>query len=212
MDYTTTSPPSPSCIKRFFVLDKSGSMDSIAKDTIGGYNAFVNDQKEFGGTMSLMLFDNTIETLYEDVDINQIERLTHKSYVPRGTTALYDAIGTCIKKIENFEYTSDVTIKVIILTDGEDNSSKKYSSHQIKELITTKTSVGWDFMFLGADQDAVCAAAHLGIDMDNTLAFDSHEIDTAFRCLSAVMSQQAQGRAASIQQYSSQNQSSVNHP
>jgi len=186
-------------IMRFFVLDRSGSMDTIADDTIGGYNSFVRDQKEFGGTMSLIQFDDLINTVYENVEIENVQPLTKDTYIPRGSTALYDAIGYAIKMVEEqTEIHKDAEFTIVILTDGFDNASRNYNSMHIKDLVRIYTRLGWDFMFLGASSESILAAQNIGMDETQTMQFNPREVASAFRCLSSTMSQQAQGRVATL--------------
>jgi len=181
------------------VLDRSGSMERIADDTIGGYNAFVKDQQVFGGTMTLVQFDNKIETLYDNIDIADVKPLDRQTFVPRGTTALYDAIGFTIDMAESYsELHKDTEFKIIIVTDGFDNASTSYTCNHVKDIIRMCTRLGWDFMFLGASKESILAAKDMGLDLTQTLQFDPLEVTSAFKCLSDVMSQQAQGNVATL--------------
>jgi len=194
-------------IKRFFILDRSGSMEIIRDNTIHGFNNFVNEQRQFGGTMSLVIFDQEITSVYSECDINNVPPLDDMTYIPRGTTALYDAIGMTISYVDRMlqhQHTNhdNTIIKFIILTDGFDNSSSRYNMNQIREMIQTYTQLEWDFMFLGSNEEAIFAAKNIGIANQNTMTFNSANIDLAFRSLSLTMSQQAQGIDVSISQYS----------
>ena len=191
-----------STIKRCFILDRSGSMYNIVDDTIGGFNSFIESQKTNGGTMSLYLFDNEFTTVYEDMQITNVVPLTHETFVPRGSTALLDAIGNVIKKLVVSETPKDTLVKIIIMTDGYENSSKKYTSEYIKNSIEKYTKIGWDFMYLGANQDSILEASKLGIQCENTLDFDSETVQDVMRTVSITMTQQLSGNNTSLRQCS----------
>jgi uncharacterized protein YegL len=176
--------------QRIFLLDRSGSMQSCVNDTIGGYNAFIVDQKKLGGSMSLYLFDHEIINVYKDKSIDEVEVLNRDTFVPRGSTALFDAIGETVKTIE---IKDDVMISVIILTDGEENCSKKYSAVQIKELINEFTEKGVTFMYLGANQDAFNEATKIGIDLNNVMNYEVDATQDAFVQLSTCMRARSSG-------------------
>lgn len=163
---------------RIFLLDRSGSMESCRDDTIGGFNAFVNSQKALGGTMTLILFDHEIMTVYENVDIDKVEPLTTETFVPRGSTSLLDALGHVLKMPLEGKQT------VIVLTDGEENSSTKYTELHVKDLIEQKND--WDFVYLGANQDTILNATRLGIR--TSYGFETSRTPELFRALSAAMS------------------------
>ena len=168
-------------MERVFLLDRSGSMESCIDDTIEGFNTFVESQKEFGGTMTLCLFDHEFNTVYEKVPIDQVNPLTRDTYVPRGGTALHDAMGQVLKM-----NLSD-NVMVIILTDGEENSSSKYTAAHVKDLVDTKP---WKFVYLGANQDAVLTAQGLGIQ--TSMGYDTSKTPELFRGLSAAVTRYSQ--------------------
>lgn len=168
-------------MERVFLLDRSGSMESCIDDTIEGFNTFVESQKEFGGTMTLCLFDHEFNTVYEKVPIDQVNPLTRDTYVPRGGTALHDAMGQVLK----MNLSDDVM--VIILTDGEENSSNKYTAAHVKDLVDTKP---WKFVYLGANQDAVLTAQGLGIN--TSMDYDTSKTPELFRALSATVTRYSQ--------------------
>lgn len=196
---TIIAPPQDAKIIRIFLLDRSGSMETIADDTIGGFNAFVKDQKDFGGTLSLYLFDHEILCSYQHTDITKVPLMDNKTFQPRGSTALNDAIGNIIKS-QAIPEDPSITIKFVILTDGMENASTTYTSAHIKDLIDIQTKKGWDFMYLGANQDAFTVAETMGIARQNAMTFDVHNTPEAFRSLSATMSQQARGLGGSLSQ------------
>lgn len=161
-----------------FILDRSGSMETIKKDAIGGFNAYVEDQKKQEGEakMTLILFDNLYEVVYKGKDIKEVEPLNESTYIPRGSTALLDAIG----KTLNEGVTDPNADKhlVVIMTDGEENSSREYTNEAIKkateDLIATQK---WQFIYLGANQDAFSVASRIGINTSNSLSFTTDSLD-----------------------------------
>jgi hypothetical protein len=166
---------------RVFVLDRSGSMDVCRDDTIGGYNTFVDAQKEQGGTMTLVLFDHEIETVYENTPVAEVKPLDRDTFVPRGSTALLDAIGHVLK----MNLPNDTT--VIVLTDGDENSSVKYTADHIKDLIEMREKTdGWSFVYLGANQDTITTAKNLGIR--TSVGFETQNTPELFRALSIGLS------------------------
>jgi len=169
-----------------FILDRSGSMETCRDDTIGGFNAFVSDQKTLGGKLTLVQFDHEINNVYEDTPLGDVAPLTTETFQPRGSTALMDAIGQTIKK-----HAAKTGVVFIIQTDGEENSSHTYTKAHIKDLIEQKTKDGWTFMYLGANQDAFAEAGSMGIAPCATLHYDVTHTPQAFRNLSAAVSQQA---------------------
>jgi hypothetical protein len=171
---------------RVFLLDRSGSMESCWDDTIGGYNALIKEQAAFGGTMTLVQFDHEYIVTYENKPIGEVEPLTRETYTPRGATALLDAIGQAIKESKGGASTT-----FIILTDGMENASKKYTKAHIKDLIFERQKDGWQFLYLGANQDAFAEAGSMGIAPTCTMNYDANRTPDAFRHLSAALSQQA---------------------
>ena len=178
---------------RIFLLDRSGSMQSCWDDTIGGYNALVSEQAAFGGTMTLIQFDHDYQATYEAKPIGEVVPLTRETYQPRGSTALLDAIGRTIK-----EYKGEVAPTVIILTDGQENSSHKYTKEHVKDLIEERQKDGWQFVYLGANQDAFAEAGSMGIAPGCTMNYDTNRTPDAFRQLSAAMSSQASNQTPTL--------------
>jgi Mg-chelatase subunit ChlD len=170
-------------MERIFILDRSGSMASCWDDTIGGYNSFVESQKELGGTITLVQFDHDYTVLYTAKPITEVEPLTRQTFVPRGSTALLDAMGQAIK-----DYKSPTAPTVIVLTDGLENASKTYTKAHIKDLVEQKEKDGWVFMYLGANHDAFGEAESLGIAPGRTLNYDANNTPNAFTQLSAALS------------------------
>lgn len=171
---------------RVFLLDRSGSMETCRDDTIGGFNAFLREQKEEGGTMSLIQFDHEYHVSYPTKPIAEVEPLTTETFVPRGSTALLDAIGRMIK-----DNASLARPTVVILTDGQENASHTYTRAHVKDLIDQKTNDGWTFVYLGANQDAFAEAGSIGISPGATMNYEANRTSDAFRNLSAAMSSQA---------------------
>lgn len=177
-----------------FILDKSGSMAGLETDTIGGYNAMLAKQQAVEGEchITTVLFDNHYELLHDRIDIKAVSPITEKEYQVGGSTALLDAIGRTIHKIVNVQkHTAEEhkaeKVMFIIITDGEENSSREYSAEKIKAQIERqKSKYGWEFIFLGANIDAVQTASNFGIAPDraqNYLA-DSDGVVLSFRVMS----------------------------
>lgn len=177
-------------MNRVFILDRSGSMEVCRDDTIGGFNAFLREQQAEGGTLTLVLFDHEYQVVYENKPITECPPLTEQTFVPRGATALLDAIGRAIK-----ECRAQTTPTVVILTDGYENASRDYTKAHIKDLITERQNKGWTFVYLGANQDAFAEAGSIGIAPATTCNYDVRRTPEAFRALSAAMSSQASNNA-----------------
>lgn len=167
------------------ILDRSGSMSSIINDSIGGYNTFIADQRTVGNAdVTLVLFDHERQTVYRNKDINTVEELTRYNYVPRGSTALLDAIGHTINWVGAELATRPETerpnkVVVCILTDGMENSSLEFTNQQIKDMVQHQTDVyNWGFIFLGANMDAFDVASSLGISRDFTANFAANREGT----------------------------------
>ena len=168
------------------LLDRSGSMHSVKKETISGYNNFLGEQKKLKSKVSISLFqfDDRFQTDYEMVDIGNVKRLNDDTFVPRGLTALLDAIGNTIK-ITNKRYKTlesnnipDKTIFVII-TDGQENNSTKYNRDRIfKKIRKMEEENKWEFVFLGANQDAICEANKYGINAKRAMSYAADAIGT----------------------------------
>lgn len=176
-----------------FILDKSGSMSGLEKDTIGGYNSMLEKQKAIEGEcyITTVLFDNNYELLHDRIDIKAVTPITDKEYMVGGSTALLDAIGRTIHKISNAQkHTADdyraEKVMFVIITDGEENSSREYSAEKIKALIERqKKSYGWEFIFLGANIDAVETAGRFGISADRAQNYyaDSEGVELNFQVM-----------------------------
>lgn len=180
-----------------FIIDKSGSMSGLEKDTIGGFNSLIRNQKKEKGQaiVSLILFDDSIEYLYERVDLEKVEELSEKDYVPCGCTALLDAIGNSINKINNIRKEKsnkeiiDNTL-VVITTDGLENASREYNYKMIKNIINKKKEEKWEFLFLGANIDSEEVASSIGIDKERSVNYNCDEegIKLNYQCINEAVS------------------------
>ena len=162
-----------------FILDRSGSMEGMEDDTIGGFRSMLEKQKEEAGEalVSTLLFDDQCEVLHDRVNLREVKPITREDYVVCGCTALLDAVGGAIRHIGNVhryarpEDVPEHTLFVII-TDGMENASRRYTARQVREMIRLRTEkYGWEFLFLGANIDAVETAGHLGISPDRAVNY-----------------------------------------
>jgi len=169
-----------------FILDRSGSMSGLEKDTIGGFNSMIEKQKNEDGeaVISAVLFDDFSEVIYNRVALDEIRPMTDKDYYVRGCTALLDAIGGAINHIKTVrkampkEERPEKTI-FIITTDGMENASRQYNYTKVKEMIEKRQSKGWEFIFLGANIDAVAEAAKMGIKASRAVEYSNDHEGTA---------------------------------
>ena len=178
-----------------FILDRSGSMSGLESDTIGGFNAMIAKQKKEEGEayVSTILFDNVSEVLHDRINLKEIPKMTSKDYTVRGCTALIDAIGGAIKHIGNihkYARPEDVPAHTmfIITTDGQENASHRFSSDEVKKMIENqKEKYGWEFLFIGANIDAVETAARFGIERNRAVNYnaDSKGTQILYETLSA---------------------------
>ena len=181
-----------------FILDRSGSMDGLEKDTIGGFNSMLKKQKNEEGEaiVTTVLFDNRYELLHDRINIKGISPITENEYYVRGTTALLDAVGKSIKKIENahkhtLECETASKVLFVITTDGMENASKIYNYEKIKRMIEDKKKeFGWEFIFLGANIDAIKAAKSIGISEDRATNYncDSEGTSLNYQVISETVS------------------------
>lgn len=161
-----------------FILDKSGSMEGLESDTIGGFNSILSKQKEDddNGLLTTVLFDNNYEIIHDRLKIKDILPLTNKEYYVGGTTALLDAIGKTIKKIEADQEKKPTPTLVTIITDGQENESREYSYEHVKELIYRKEQHdNWKFVFLGANIDTFDVAEKMGISRGYSQSYISDD-------------------------------------
>ncbi len=186
-----------------FVLDKSGSMYSIRDDTIGGFNQFFQEQRESGDRlgqktkMSLTLFDTRYDVRYVAEDVAGVQALDDESYIPGGNTALYDAIGFSVRALEKLAPEGKVLF--VILTDGHENSSRDWNRKSIFKLIEEKREKnGWEFVFLGADQDAYVAAEAISVGRSSTLSHRRDQSRRAYERLSQATSAWRSGETSEV--------------
>ncbi len=167
-----------------FILDRSGSMSGLEADTIGGLNGLIQKQKQEPGEclVSTVLFDHETVVLHDRVPLDKISPMTEKDYTVRGCTALLDAMGRAIHHIGNvhkYARPEDVPEHTlfVITTDGMENASKRYTAERVKQMVEhQQANYGWEFLFLGANIDAVTTARHFGISEDRAVTYRSdHE-------------------------------------
>ncbi|MCR5688498.1 MAG: VWA domain-containing protein [Lachnospiraceae bacterium] len=170
-----------------FVLDKSGSMSGLEKDTIGGFNSMLDKQRKEDGdvVISTVLFDDRMQVLHDRESLDRIKNLTERDYQVGGCTALLDALGKSIRHINKIQKSlpedeRPAKTMFIITTDGQENSSHEYSYEKIKKMVEKKQEKKqWEFLFLGANMDAISAAADIGIKADRAANFHCDELGTA---------------------------------
>ena len=177
------------------ILDRSGSMSSVKNDTIGGFNQFLADQKALPGeaTITLAQFDDQFEFVYKSRNIKDAPQLTDATFVPRGWTALLDAIGFCVNdtgaRLSNMaENDRPEKVVFLILTDGQENKSREFTKAKINEMIThQRDTYKWQFLFVGANQDAIATGADIGIEAAASMTFSATPAgtQTAFASLSS---------------------------
>ena len=176
------------------ILDRTGSMQSIRDDTIGGFNTFLNQQKAEPGiaTLTLVQFDSQdpYEVVHKFKALDNIPDLTRKTFVPRASTPLLDAMGRGINDLEHSlaEMNEDERpgrVVVVIITDGKENASREFRKDQIQKMIAEKQESGWQFVFLSADLDAIGDALDSGIRAASAMAFDKNARGTAAAFASA---------------------------
>lgn len=169
------------------ILDRSGSMGGLESDTIGGYNSMLKKQGETEGEVlvSTVLFDDRSEVLFDRVPLEELPQMTDKEYYVRGCTALLDAVGGAIRHIGNVhkyareEDRPEKTI-FVITTDGLENASREYSYERVKRMVERqKEKYGWEFLFLGANIDAIETAGKFGISADRAANYHSDHVGTA---------------------------------
>lgn len=180
------------------IVDRSGSMQSIARDAIGGFNAFVAAQRKLPipARLTLVLFDNEYEVVHAGIPLENVPDLTPATYVPRGATALLDAIGRTIdtfgkRLAETPEAERPGKVIVAILTDGEENASHTYNLTQISDTIQhQQAKYSWEFIFLAANQDAIQAGKMMSISPDRSIAWNSTGVgvQSAYASMSALCS------------------------
>ena len=176
------------------IIDSSGSMDLIKNDAIGGFNSFLDEQKKLPGnaTLTLIQFNTDYNVIHENKPLSDVNPISDKDYIPMGSTALLDAVGKTVdstgRRLANTpEENRPEKVIVAILTDGQENASRSYDLSKISDMIShQKEKYSWEFIFLGANQDAFAEAAKIGIDSKDTINFaaSSDGIRTAYSNMS----------------------------
>ena len=169
-----------------FILDRSGSMAGLEEDTIGGFNAMLDKQKQEAGEalVSTVLFNHESAVIHDRVDVKRVEPMTGKQYAVGGCTALLDAVGGAIHHIGNIhkyarEEDRPERTLFVITTDGLENASHRYNADQVRQMIERqKAKHDWEFIFLGANMDAVQAAGRMGIGAERAVSYHSDHIGT----------------------------------
>ncbi len=167
-----------------FILDRSGSMSGLESDTIGGFNSMLQRQKQESGLayVTTVLFDTRFDRIHDRLRLDQVAELTAKDYVPRGCTALLDAVGDTIRHIaaiHRYARPEDVPEKTVfvIMTDGMENASCRYRLDEVRKMIRhEQEKYGWEFLFLGANIDAAETAGTMGIRADRTANFNPDDV------------------------------------
>jgi len=170
-----------------FIIDRSGSMGGLESDTIGGFNALINKQKQNpdDAAITTVLFDDEINVLHHHVNIQSIQPMSEKDYVVRGTTALLDAIGHSIINMDLYQKELPTSMRaqhvmVVITTDGLENASRQFTHDRVRQLIERqKTLYNWEFIFLGANMDAISQAGRFGIHADKAVRYHSDKEGTS---------------------------------
>lgn len=205
----TPSTPHPSMKDDLTLLvciaDRSGSMEAIRDDAIGGFNAFLDAQRAEPGEarLTFVQFDGQYEVLFDDMALAHVPPLTRETFVPRGATALFDALGRTLDTVgERLAATPEAErpakVVVVVVTDGQENASRTYTREQVFARITHQRSVyGWEFVFLAANQDAIAGAVALGMDAADGVAFSLRsalDVRESYAALSASTSERRRRR------------------
>ncbi len=190
-----------------FIMDRSGSMKNLVADTIGGYNSMIERQKTEDGpaTVTTVLFDHQYEVPIDNADIKSVPPLTEKEYYARGTTALLDAIGMTIQHIAARQATEENTntprkTVIVIITDGMENASREYSLATVKDMVERqKRDFGWEFVFMGANIDAISVAGGMGIDASHAANYHADGLGTTmnFAAVGTMFTSVRKGHAVS---------------
>lgn len=173
------------------IVDKSGSMWSKVADTIGGFNTFADEQLKLGedAELSLVQFDDQYEMTHYRKPLKDVPKLSEETYVPRGGTALLDAIGKTIVQFEHIQKTFPDNVKgviIAIITDGGENASREYNKDQIREMTTRmEKEHNWKFVYMGANQDSFSVAKTMGINTAMNFADTGEGVRSAYSCMSA---------------------------
>lgn len=184
------------------IVDRSGSMEEWTQTTIDGFNHFLDSQQKEEGeaVLTTILFNGQTKVLHDRCPVRALRPLTRKEYVARGNTALLDAVGGTLRHIWRNQqqmqrgYRPEKTI-VVIITDGYENSSRKFTYPQVQKIITRCKKAGWEFLFFGANMDAVAEAVHLGMEANDAANYvqDRKGQQLAFQCMANTVSFMRQG-------------------
>lgn len=169
------------------ILDRSGSMSSLQTEVINSFNTFLKEQQAEKGKafLTLVLFDDRYDIIHDRVNIKDVPKLDSQTYFARGMTGLYDAIGKTVNSI------IDKDVMVLIQTDGYENSSQEYNQKAIKELITKKENLGWDFIFLGANIDTMAEGSKMGLAASKSVSFQANSAGVEMAYMTMDMSTKA---------------------
>ena len=181
----------------YCVIDASGSMAHFIDRTITGFNEFIQSSKA-GSFISCIIFNDTVKVVYENTKREHVKPLTAETYEPRGSTALLDGIGQAIELANKYEPKSwadseENNVVILIMTDGYENASKTYAHAQINDLIKSKRLNGWNFIFMGANQDAIQTASDFSISEESSLTFGTENVNEAFRSVSHAIQRTPRG-------------------
>ncbi len=186
-----------------FILDRSGSMGGLESDTIGGFNSMLAKQKTEEGeaNVTTVLFDDQVEIIHDRFPIAAVKPLTDEDYFVRGSTALLDAVGSTVKKIENVQKRLPKDLQAekvifVITTDGQENSSSEYTVKMVKKMIAAHQEQGWQFIFMGANMDAVSEAEKLGISGKHAVSYrnDADGVALNYTTAGCVLSKMREGK------------------
>lgn len=179
-----------------FILDASGSMAGLEDDTVGGFNAMIEENRKQPGEafVSTIIFNTTSHVLHDRVDIREVPRLTRREYRCMGCTALLDAVGGAIKHVDLVQrvqpagYAADKVL-FVITTDGYENASRRFTYPEVKRLIEQHRTAGWEFLFIGANIDVEETAEQLGIACDRAAAYvpDAAGTDTVYEAMATAV-------------------------
>ncbi len=171
-----------SLMELVFILDRSGSMSGKESDTIGGFNSLIEKQKgeEGDALVTVVLFDDQYEVLYDRVSLKTIPKMTTKEYFVRGSTALFDAVGKTVNHIKAVQDGTEEASRpgktmFVIITDGLENSSREYRSDVVKNLVETRKKEDWEFLFIGANIDSAAEASKIGIDECRAASYEDSD-------------------------------------
>lgn len=172
------------------ILDMSASMSNLEKETIQAYNDFLDQQRKEGdkARVTTVVFNHRQKIIHDAMDLEELKGITQDDYQPQGYTALLDALGSTIARIDSMDEKSKKLF--VIITDGEENASKEYSTKLIKSMVEGKKEMGWEFVFLGANIDSFTEGARMGIAADRIMNFEASDkgIVESFELMSSVVS------------------------